>query len=209
VSARGAGRFIVIEGVEGAGKSTQTARLAAYLRERGREVIRTLEPGGTEVGLRIRRILLDTELPAMEGLTELFLYAAARAEHVRKVIRPALDAGRTVVCDRFSLSTLAYQGYGRGLPLDLVRELDAAARDGLRPDLTLVLDLPVAEGLGRNVEAGKRDRFEAESAAFHERVRQGFHELARGEGAVIVDARGGPGTVAARIRRALEERGCL
>lgn len=206
MSERPEGRFIVFEGVEGAGKSTQTHLLAEALAKRGVPVTRTLEPGGTAIGLRIRQLLLDPEMTAMDRLTELFLYSAARAQHVREVIRPALETGRTVICDRFSTSTLAYQGYARGLDLTLIRRLDEIARDGIEPDRILILDLPVRDGLGRNADAGKRDRFELESIRFHEKVRTGFHELAAGDDRIrIVPADGGPDGVHQRILQILDE----
>jgi len=209
MSRRSKGRFIVLEGVEGAGKSTQVRLLCERFEARGIRVVRTLEPGGTAVGLRIRRILLDPELTAMDALTELFLYSAARAQHVREVIRPALEDGCTVICDRFSTSTLAYQGYARGLDRNLIHQLDEIARDGIEPDIVLVLDLTVRDGLTRNADAGKRDRFELESIRFHEKVRDGFHKLADADDHIhLVSARGTPKMVHKRILQKLDQTPC-
>lgn len=174
--------FVTFEGIEGSGKSTHLAHLAAWLRGAGHEVIETREPGGSPAGVAIRRVLLDREAPPLTPLAELLLYCADRHQHVHEVIRPALAAGRVVLCDRFSDSTLAYQGYGRRLDLETVRRLDARARDGVSPVLTFLLDCPVTDGLGRvRARRGPVDRFEREDAAFHERVRAGFHALAAAE----------------------------
>lgn len=177
--------FITFEGIEGSGKSTQLARLAASLRNRGFTLTATREPGGTPAGERIRRILTDPAGPPLCAITELFLYLADRTQHVRETVRPALAAGHVVLCDRFSDSTIAYQGYGRGEDLEMVRRLDAIARDGCAPDLTFVLGCPVHVGLertrGRPSSGPREDRFENESTTFHERVRAGFLELARAE----------------------------
>ncbi len=170
------GRLIVFEGVEGAGKSTHLQRTAAALRARGWAVVETAEPGGTAVGQRIRALLMDNTSVAPAPWTELFLYLADRAEHVATCVGPALARGELVLCDRFSPSTLAYQGYGRGLDLRLVRQLDEIARQGVQPDLVILLDCPVEVGLER---AGRDDRFHRESVAFHEKVRAGFLALAR------------------------------
>lgn len=182
------GRLIVFEGVEGAGKSTHLQRTAAALRARGRAVVETVEPGGSAVGQRIRGLLLDAVSVAPAPWTELFLYLADRAEHVTTVLRPALERGDAVLCDRFSASTLAYQGFGRGLDLDLVRQLDEVARQGVSADLVILLDCPVEIGLKR---AGRDDRFHREAVAFHERVRAGFLALAREapDHFVVIDTR--------------------
>src|SRR5262245_2790531 len=152
----------------------------------------TREPGGTRAGAAIRELLLGAAGAPLTPLAELFLYCADRTEHLDEVVRPALAAGRVVLCDRFSDSTIAYQGYGRGLPLDTVRALDASARRDLRPALTILLDCPVAEGLARaRGRSAAGDRFERETAAFHERVRAGFLELAAAEPwrFLVLDAR--------------------
>ena len=172
--------FITIEGIEGSGKTTQVRLLAERLERAGRAVQTTREPGGTPLGERLRELLLHDRTP-MSALAELFLLLADRAEHVAGTIRPALARGEVVLCDRFSDSTLAYQAYGRGLRVELVRVADAGARDGLLPDLTFVLDCPVDVGLARTRKrrgGSEADRFEGEDVAFHERVRSGFLELA-------------------------------
>ncbi len=174
--------FITVEGIEGSGKSTLLAGLSARLRKRGGEIIVTREPGGTSVGDAIRDVFLKLVLkPA--ALTEALLINAARAQHVVDVISPALDRGATVLCDRFVDSTLAYQGYARGIDLELLRELCTIATAGLTPDLTIVLDLPVAISRERvRARTADPDRMEAEDDAFHVRVRDGFLALARDGG---------------------------
>lgn len=183
--------FITIEGVEGAGKSTQAARLADALRRDGRNVVLTREPGGTELGRTLRRLLLDEPVIEPAAETELLLYLADRAEHVRRLIGPALERGAVVIADRFSDSTIAYQSYGRGLPEEEVRRLDRFARGEIRPGLTFVLDLPAAEGLARARETRSADRLERESVEFHERVRAGFAAIAAAEPqrVVLLDGR--------------------
>ena len=204
------GKFIVLEGVEGAGKTTQIPLLKKFLDSRGIPVVATLEPGGTTVGQRIREVLLDPALKDMAAITELLLYNAARAQHLEELIRPVLEAGTYVICDRYSDSTLAYQGYGRGIDREVINSLDEVATAGLTPDLTIILDLPVDVGLGRNVEAGKKDRMELESLEFHERVRNGFHEIAASKAhAAIVNADGQPEDVQQRIQKVVSERLCL
>ncbi|MET0151516.1 MAG: dTMP kinase [Candidatus Binatia bacterium] len=184
--------FITIEGIEGGGKTTQVALLAAAL-ERARIPVRvTREPGGTELGGEIRSLLLHSGT-RLGRFAELFLILADRSEHVETVLRPALGAGETVLCDRFSDSTIAYQAYGRELPVDAVRAVDAVARQGLLPDLTFVLDCPVATGLARTRQRRggvAADRFENEHPNFHERVRRGFLTLAResAERVRVIDA---------------------
>jgi dTMP kinase len=174
--------FVSFEGIEGSGKSSQLRHLVAHLRDSGRAVVETREPGGTAAGAAIRRLLLGPEALPLTPLAELLLYCADRAQHVAEVIRPALAAGKVVVTDRFSDSTIAYQGYARGLDLDVLRALDARARDGVAPGLTLLLDCPVDVGLARTRgRADAPDRFERETVSFHERVRQGFLTLAAAE----------------------------
>ena len=175
------GFFISFEGIEGTGKTTQAKLLAGYLSEKGYPTVLTEEPGGTSIGLRIREVLLNVEHSEMHSLTELLLYNASRCQHVHEVIVPALEAGKVVITDRFSDSTLAYQGFGRGIDRELIAALDKIATGGLRPDLTLLLDISVEDGLRRNREANKRDRLELEDVAFHERVRAGYLEMAREE----------------------------
>jgi dTMP kinase len=194
--------FVTFEGIEGSGKSAHARSLAVALRGLGHDVIETREPGGTAAGTAIRSLLLGTEATPLTPLAELFLYCADRTQHVTELIRPALAAGRIVVCDRFSDSTIAYQGYGRGLDLELVRSLDARARDGLVPSLTLLLDCPVAVGLARaRARAGSDDRFERETVAFHERIRAGFRAIAAAapERVTIVDSTADAAAVSERV----------
>jgi len=170
-----AGLFVAFEGTEGAGKSTHLRRAADTLRAAGERVLATAQPGGTALGRSLRAILLGRNEFVPVPLAELFLYLADRAQHVDEIVRPALAAGEIVLIDRYSASTIAYQGYARGLELAEVTRADRWARGGLEPDLTIWLDCPVHIGLQR---AGQPDRFHAEAEAFHERVRAGFAELA-------------------------------
>jgi dTMP kinase len=205
-SARGGGarrgRFVVLEGVEGAGKTTQVRLLSAWLGAAGVPHVCAREPGGTHVGEAIRQVLLERRELAVPAETELLLMLAARAAFVREVVSPALLEGRVVLADRFDLSTFAYQGYGRGLDLAEVRRMNAFATGGVEPDLYVVLDLPVGEGTERQEREGReRDRIEREGATFLERVRTGYHALAEAVGhAQMVDARGAPESVHVRIR---------
>jgi len=169
------GRLIAFEGVEGAGKSTQLRLVAATLRERDIPVVETREPGGTPLGAELRRVLMHLPDAVPTPQAELLLYLADRAQHVAEVIRPALARGAVVLTDRFSASTIAYQGYARQLDVALVQQLDAVARDGVSPALTVLLDCPVALGLQR---ARGDDRFHRETLAFHERVRAAFLQFA-------------------------------
>ncbi len=199
--------FVTFEGIEGSGKSTHLRHLGTHLRGLGRGVLETREPGGTAAGAAVRRLLLDSDAVPLSPLAELFLYCADRTQHVDEVIRPALAAGQVVLCDRFSDSTIAYQGYGRGLDLEALRALDARARGGLRPSLTLLLDCPVDEGLRRaRGRSGPGDRFERETVAFHERVRAGFLALAAAEPDrfCVLDATEPVDRVRARVAAAAE-----
>ncbi|MGB9742700.1 MAG: dTMP kinase [candidate division WOR-3 bacterium] len=172
------GLLITFEGVEGSGKTTQARLLVDHLRSRGMAVVFSREPGGTEVGERIREILLDPELKGMHRLTELFLYLASRNQHTREKILPALQKGEIVVVDRYADSSIAYQGYGRELGERFVSRLNRLATAGLKPDLTILVDVPVPTGQGR--KAGEKpDRLEQELGEFHERVRAGYLKLAR------------------------------
>jgi dTMP kinase len=175
------GKFISFEGIEGTGKSTQARLLQQSLLGLGYEVILTEEPGGTLISLRIREILLSVDHTNMKPLTELLLYNAARAQHIEEVILPALNRGAVVITDRFTDSTFAYQGYGRGIDLKLLESIDKIATNGLRPDMTMLLDLDVETGLTRNRRINKTDRLELEDVEFHKRVRKGYHELAAKE----------------------------
>jgi dTMP kinase len=171
-------RFIVIEGGEGAGKSRLQSALGARLTSDGFDVQLTREPGGTPLGERVRQVLL-ADGAAGDPLAELLLFEAARAQLVASVIRPALEAGRVVLCDRYTASSVVYQGFGRRLGRDLVERANLIAVSGVVPALTLLLDLPVEEGLSRRGNEGDVNHFDAEEAAFHERVRSGYLQLAR------------------------------
>jgi dTMP kinase len=180
-------RFITFEGGDGSGKSTQIRALENHLVRRGHSCLVTREPGGTALGKLIRKALLEGGDHEIASSTELFLYLADRAQHVNEVILPAIKAGKIVLCDRFTDSTMAYQGFGRGIELRLLRQLNDIADQGLRPDLTFLFDCPARVGLGRTArrkdETGRRqeDRFEREKIEFHEKVRAGFLEMARAE----------------------------
>src|SRR4051794_32740747 len=174
------GRFVAFEGGEACGKSTQASRLAARL-----DAVLTREPGGTPLGERVRGIFLDPATGDVDGRAEALLVAAARAQHVADVIEPALASGRDVVTDRFTGSSLAYQGFGRGLPLDEVRRLSAFASAGLEPDVYVLLDVPADVAAARL--GADRDRMESAGDAFHDRVRHGYAELAASDGWVVVD----------------------
>jgi dTMP kinase len=199
--------LVAVEGIEGSGKSTLVAALGSRLRERGFDVLLTREPGGTPAGNAIRCIFLDRTV-SIEPLAEAFLVNAARAQHVAEVLRPALDAGRIVICDRFIDSTLAYQGYGRGLDLAQLRAVCSTATGGLSADLNLVLDLPVDVARARLRERGERtDRIEAEGDDFHQRVRRGFLEIAGSAHHRLLDGTLPPDTLAELAFAGLEE--CL
>lgn len=197
--------FITFEGIEGSGKTTQIRLLAQRLQSRGVPALTTREPGGCPIADAIRAVLLNPDHKAMSPRAELLLYAAARAQHVEEVIRPALAAGKIVLCDRFSDATIAYQGEGRGLDRELIDTLNNVAVKGLTPDLTILLDMPVEEGLRRAIERNdrhemKEGRFEQESLRFHERVRQGYLKRVEDEDHFfVVDALGSTAEVSARI----------
>ena len=203
------GFFITFEGPEGGGKSTQLTHLAARLEAAGLPVTTTREPGGTPAAERIREVLLDPNSGSLRPETEAFLVCAARSEHVARVIRPALASGQVVLCDRFADATLAYQGYGGGVPLALLDRMIMLATDGLEPGLTLLLDLPVEVGLARRRHTGIQwTRLDAASEEFHQKVRHGYHVLARKAPArwVTVDAARKPEAVAAAVWAAVAER---
>jgi dTMP kinase len=195
------GCFVAFEGGEAAGKSTQAARLARRL-----DAVLTREPGGTAVGAAIRRLLLDPATDGLDDRAEALLMAADRAQHVAEVVRPALDAGRHVVTDRYVGSSLAYQGYGRGLPLDQVRRLSAWATGGLWPDAVVLLDVPPTAAAGRRPD--RPDRLEAAGADFHRRVGEGYRALAAADPGrwVVVDGTPGPDAVEAAVWAALARR---
>lgn len=201
------GKFVSFEGIEGSGKSTQLRRLAAVLASEQREVVVTKEPGGTPLSDRIRAILLDPHETKMDPMTEMFLLAAARRQHVAEVVRPALERGAYVLCDRFTDATLAYQGFGRLLSLDLLRELNDLATDGLYPDVTFIFDLPETVGVlrarARNEESAalqSESRIDGEEMVFHRRVREGYLALATGDRRryQVIDANGSIDEVATR-----------
>ncbi len=196
------GVFVAFEGGEGGGKSTQVDLLCAWLREQGHEVVRTREPGSTPAGERLRALLLDPA-SALSPRAEALLYAADRAQHVDTVVRPALERGAVVVTDRYVDSSLAYQGAGRDLVVDDVARLSRWATGSVRPDLVVLLDVAPEIGLARAQRVGAPDRMEAESLAFHGRVRQGFLDLAADAPAryAVLDAASPPGAVAEAVRR--------
>ena len=204
------GRFITFEGIDGCGKTTQFRLLAQWLRENGKDVTETVEPGGTNIGQQIRKILLDPASAEIQPRTELLLYFASRAQNVEQVIRPALDRGSIVLCDRFTDSTLVYQGCGRGLDTAIVRDLDRIACGGVKPDVTVLIDIDLETSLHRARRRNERtgpaeSRIDEEDAAFHERVRKGYLALAEAERDRIVkiDGRAGIGEVAKRVREAI------
>lgn len=200
------GRFITIEGGEGVGKTTNINYIKSIIKESGKELVSTREPGGTLLAEAVRGLLLDPEHRGMHPDCELLLMFAARAEHLDKVIRPALERGDWVLCDRFTDATYAYQGYGRGLSLERIAELEQLVQGGLRPDLTLLLDVPVEIGMERAGNRSDPDRFEQENLAFFERIRQGYLSRARAEPErfVVIDAGQELETVQTGIRHALE-----
>ena len=202
------GRFIVVEGAEGVGKTTQMRRLATRLERAGLPLVIAREPGGTAVAEGIRELLLHGGEGPLPRETELLLVLAARASVVREVVEPALAAGRWVLSDRYDLSSFAYQGYGRGIGVDAVARLNKYATGGLAPDLYLVLDVAVEEGMARQArETRLPDRFEAEDSSFRRRVRKGYLELARSlDRAALIPADGSPDEVEARIRSAMRAR---
>lgn len=226
----GTGRFIVFEGTEGVGKSTQLKLLQQWLIDSGwmahiqqnllpeiPPMIITRQPGGTDLGQRLRALLLDSALTQVQGLpsiTELLLYAADRAQHVHTTLKPALERGALVLCDRYTASTVAYQGYGRGLDLGLIGQLNAIATDGLVPDLTLWLDLDVQQGLNRARqrqlavdELEGQDRMEAAAFSFHQRVQEGFAAQAQADPQrmIRIDAAFSAQQVAAQIQMVMEQ----
>lgn len=204
----GRGLFVTFEGPEGGGKTTQIHRLVDSLRSAGLVVLPLREPGGTTIGEKIRSLLLDMAGSPMQIETEALLFLAARRELVQERIQPALQAGQTVICDRFADATLAYQGYGRGMNLDTLRALNDFATAGCRPDLTVLLDLPVEAGLQRRkLDPAAWNRFDAASLAFHEQVRRGYLELAGAEPGRwrVIDAARPADTVAVDVKRAVDE----
>jgi dTMP kinase len=201
--------FITFEGPEGSGKSSQITQLSGFLRQHGYAVMETREPGGTMIGNQIRACLHDVTNTAMSAATELLLYSASRAQLVAEIIRPALAAGQIVLCDRFADSTIAYQGYGRGVDLDDLAQITRFATGGLKPDMTLLLDLDVERGLARRVAGGEEmNRLDLEEVEFHRRIRQGYHELVAAEPDrwVIIDGDRPMDLVQVDVREAVLER---
>ena len=201
------GRFITFEGGEGSGKSTQAGRLAERLRAQGVEVLLTREPGGSAGAEAIRQLVVNGEGERWSPLTEVLLMFAARNDHLERTIRPALAAGHWVICDRFADSSRAYQGGGGGVPQPFIEQLDRAVVDDDQPDLTLIFDLPVEEGLERAFGRGLFEtRFESKGLAFHERLRQTFRDIAarHSERCRLIDARGTEDEVAGRVWSTIE-----
>jgi dTMP kinase len=200
--------FITLEGPEGGGKTTQAAQLAEHLSARGLDVLLSREPGGTNIGEQIRRVLMTLENEDMQPQTEFLLFSASRAQLVRDVIRPHLEGGGVVISDRFYDSSLAYQGYGHCLDLDALRATTVFATSGLEPDITFLLDLSVEEGLRRREQDGNWNRLDAYDLEFHHRVRNGYLEMARTdpERWVTIDADQPFDIVQAEIRRIVEAR---
>ncbi len=195
--------FITFEGSEGSGKTSQIPALAQYLQDAGYTVLATREPGGTRIGDQVRQILSDLDNTEMDPRTEILLFQASRAQHVEQIIRPHLAKGGIVLCDRFADSTLAYQGYGYQRDLNQLYTLIDFATCGLKPDLTLLFDLDVEEGLRRRAKGGEWNRLDAYQADFYQRVRQGYHKMAGAEPQrwVIIDAAQPPQAVEAAVRQ--------
>lgn len=203
------GRFITIEGGEGTGKSTQLPLIAAWLREAGKEVVETREPGGAPGAEKIRELLVNGPADRWDAVTESLLHFAARREHLKRTILPALERGAWVVCDRFADSTMAYQGYGLGVARNLIEDLYGAVVGELKPDLTIILDIPPEIGLKRaDDRRSGGTRYESMDVAFHGRLRDGFIDIARREPerCVVIDATGPVEEIAAKIRRQIETR---
>ena len=200
------GVLVTVEGVEGSGKTTQCVRLAEHLRRSQRQVVQTSEPDGTPLGIAIRS-LFEHEGSPPTSLTQTFLFMAARQQHVAEIIRPALAQGAVVLSDRYTDATVAYQGYGLGMDLQTIRDLNALATGGVLPDLTLVLDIEPAAGM-RRIGGRRLDAFERMDLAFHQRVREGYLEMARAEKnrVVVLRADQAPDALSAEIARTVDER---
>lgn len=204
--------FITFEGIEGCGKTTQICLLKDYLKQRSYAVVVTREPGGTQIGDSMRKMLLDARNTHIDSKTELLLYEASRAQHIKDVIRPALEQGCIVLCDRFTDATLAYQGYAQGIDKDFIESLNRFATDNLTPDFTILIDCPAEIGLKRAKDRNettnqevKEDRFEAKSIAFHQKVRLGYLEIAElnSNRIYLVDGREDPSIMHQEIRAAI------
>jgi dTMP kinase len=198
--------FVTLEGPDGCGKTVQSKRLAEHLRSEGLNVVMTREPGGTEIGDQIRQVIMSLENRQMDPRTEFLLFTASRAQLVKEVIRPHLEAGGVIVSDRFYDSSFAYQGYGHGLPLDELRAITAFATGGLVPDLTLLIDLPAKAGLARRKTGGNWNRMDAYDLAFHQRVRTAYRTMAQAEPERwrTVDGDQSPDNVQAALQAAVE-----
>lgn len=195
--------FITFEGVEGCGKTTQARLLASWMDSCAFRTLVTREPGGAAISESIRALVLDVRNDGMDAVAEALLYEAARAQFVAEVVRPALAVGTTVICDRYADSTLAYQGYGRGLSLTMLETLNSIATDGITPDLTILVDVPVSVGLARRAEGGSWNRLDAAGHAFHQRVYDGYQALAArndGERWRVVDGTADAASVATAVR---------
>lgn len=205
------GTFITFEGCEGAGKSTQIRLLSQYLAEQGKECVVTREPGGSAISEAIRAVILDGKNTAMTDECEALLYAAARAQHLSDTVLPALEAGKTVLCDRYIFSSFAYQGYGRGLDMDFLRAVNSFALQGHMPDITLFLDIPPRSAFERKHGADQNDRIEQAGEAFHARVYQGYLRLAEEyPGQIVrVDCSGTKFETNEKIRALLAGRGLI
>lgn len=201
------GVLITFEGIEGSGKSTQIERLSSYLMDKGLPVLTTLEPGGTPLGTKLREVLLNSKADEIIPLSELFLYLAERAQHVREMIIPALSEGKIVISDRFLDATVAYQGYGRNLDLTLIEKLNGLASQGIKPDLTILLDMETTSGIERARRGDKGDRLEKEGNFFHNRVREGYLRIAalEPERVKIVNASDSVDTITVTIRKYVDE----
>lgn len=204
-------QFITFEGCEGVGKSTQIRMLSEELSAKGIPFVVTREPGGSRIAESIRKIILDAGNSEMSDLCELFLYLAARAQHLKDIVRPALDQGKLVICDRYIDSTFAYQGFGKGLDADMVEAVNAAAIGGLVPDLTIFLDLPPESAFSRKGGPDRGDRLELLEQSFHERVYEGYQEIARRgpERFVRIDAGGSKQETHAKIVSLMREKNIL
>lgn len=201
--------FITLEGPEGSGKSMQICELASFVREQGYDVLTTREPGGTFIGDQIREVIMRMDNTMMHPNTEILLFCAARAQIVSEVIRPNLEKGMVVISDRYGDSTLAYQGYGHGLDLGILKEILKFATGGLQPDLTLLLDVDVDEGLNRKIKGGSEwNRLDAQQLEFHRRVRAGYKEMAQAEPGRwrVINAANDPQTVQQSIRAVISEK---
>jgi dTMP kinase len=203
------GRFITLEGGEGAGKSTQISRLETDLQGAGIDIVRTREPGGSDGAEQVRKLLVEGDVGRWQPMTEALLHFAARADHVDKVVEPALSTGQWVLCDRFADSTMAYQGYGHGLGAAKINELYQVVLGDFAPDLTIILDLPVEVGLRRTTgRGGQEDRYERMAVEFHQRLREGFLEIAKAgpERCAVVDATRSVDEVYADVRQSVHDR---